>query len=535
MKKDERELILQSIDKSLKRVKEGEIVEGEVIMTLPAEAIIDIGFKSEARVPLSEFDDLSELEVGKKFDFLLEKVVENEGLIFLSKRKADAIRVWKEIEKSYYDKISLKGKIIKLVKGGCIANIKGIEAFLPGSQIDVAEVRDMNKFVGETLDFRVIKFDKLKDNIVVSRKVILEKEFQKKAEILWAKIKEEDILEGEVKNIVDFGVFVDIGGIDGLIRIGDLSWGRITHPSEVLKVGDKVKVKVLQIDKEAKHVAIGIKQLMPYPWEDVEKKYPVDSKVKGRITSLTDYGAFVEIEPGVEGLIHISEMSWTRIRSPSEILTVGETVQVVVLDIDKAEEKISLGLRQTQPNPWGKVEENCPVGSIVTGVVKSFSNFGAFIELEDGIEGLLHISDLSWTEHIEHAGDVLKKRQQIKCKVLNIDPASQRISLGLKQLEKDPLLTLKESVSSSTKGKIKEIVDKGVVVKIPAGKHRVEGFIPYSHLMQSSTKGKYKIGDELDLKLLEVDEERRRVILSEREYYESEGVEEEIEEETEKE
>ncbi len=521
MKKDERELILQSIDKSLKRLKEGELVEGNIAVILPGEAIVDIGFKSEARISMSEFDDPSKLKIGEKFDFFLEKVVENEGLVFLSKKKADAIRMWRKVEKSYYDKITIEGKIIKLVKGGCIVNIKGMEAFLPGSQLDMIEVKDMSKFIGETLEFRVIKFDKLKENIVVSRKVILEEEFQKKAEVLWEQIKEEDILEGIVKNIADFGVFVDIGGIDGLVRIGDLSWGRITHPSEVLKVGDKVKVKVLQINKEDKHVSIGLKQLTPYPWEDVEKKYPIGSKVKGKITSLTDYGAFVELEPGVEGLIHISEMSWTRIRSPSEILTVGETVQAVVLDIDKPEEKISLGLRQTQPNPWEKAEEKYPVDSVVNGVVKSFSNFGAFIELENGIEGLLHISDLSWTEHTEHAGDVLKKRQQIKCKVLNVNSETQRLSLGLKQLEEDPLLILKESLASPVKGKIKEVVAQGFVVKIPAGKHRVEGFIPLSHLMQPEAKEKYKVGDELDLKLLEVDEERRRVILSEREYYES--------------
>ncbi len=529
MKKDERDSILQLIDKSLKKIREGEILEGEIIRMFPGEVIVDIGFKSEARVSLSEFDNKDKLKIGDKFDFYLEKLIEGEGLVCLSKKNADTIRVWNDVTKSYYDKISIKGTIMKLVKGGCIVNVKGIEAFLPGSQLDVGEVKDMSKFVGETLDFRVIKFDKMKENIVLSRRILLEKELQQKAEVLWAEIKEEDVLEGKVKNIVDFGVFVDIGGIDGLVRIGDLGWGKITHPSEVLKIGDSVKVKVLQIDKEMKRVSIGIKQLMPYPWEDVEKKYPIASKVKGKITSLTDYGAFVELEPGVEGLIHISEMSWTRIRSPSEILTVGETVQVVVLDIDKAEEKISLGLRQTQPNPWEKIETNCPIGSIVTGVVKSFSNFGAFIELEDGIEGLLHISDLSWTEHIEHAGDVLKKRQQIKCKVLNIDSKSQRISLGLKQIEDDPLLTLKGSISSNVKGKIKEIVEKGIVVKIPVEKYKVEGFIPYSHLVQSSTQGKYNVGDELDIKLLEVDEERRRVILSEREYYESEGIEIETE------
>ncbi|MDI6840341.1 MAG: 30S ribosomal protein S1 [bacterium] len=531
MGKKEKDEIFQLIDKTLLKVKEGEIVEGELVRLSAREAIVDIGLKSEGLIPLSEFDNPAELKVGDKFEVLVEGIEGDEGFVILSKKKADSLRVWERIEESYKNGIAIEGKIIKAVKGGCIADLGGVEGFIPGSQLDIEEVKDMDKFVGETVKFRVVKLDKSKGNIVLSRKIILEKELMKKREEFWNKVEEGSVLKGVVKNITAFGVFVDIGGVDGLVHISDLSWGRITHPSEVLQVGDKVDVKVINVDRENQRLALGIKQLTPYPWDGVEERYPIGSKVKGKITSLTEYGAFVELEPGIEGLIHISEMSWTqRIRSPADIVAVGDTVHVVVLNIDKAQEKISLGLRQTQPNPWEKVKENYPEGSIVTGTVKSFSNFGAFIELKDGIEGLLHVKDLDWTEHIEHPSDVLKRRQKIKCKVLAVDSENQRIALGLKQMEKDPLIILKESINEPVKGKIKEIIaDKGVVVKFNVKKAKVEGFVPFSHLTKSKlkkTKDTYKIGEELNLKVLEVDEERRRVILSEKELLKTQEEEE---------
>ena len=522
---NEKDSILQSIDDSLRKIREGSLVEGKIVGMSVAEAFVDIGYKSDGSVALSEFEAPSSLKVGDKFKFYLEKIVEDEGLIFLSKSKADSLLVWEELRKSYEEKVTLEGKIMRMVKGGYIINIKGIEAFLPGSQVDVVEVKDPSKFQGEVVSVRVTKFDRLRNNVVVSRKVILAEELRKKRDEFWVNIKEGEILDGVVKGITDFGAFVDTGGIDGLVHIGDLSWGRVTHPSEILRVGDKVKVKVLGIDKEEGHLTLGIKQLTPSPWENVEERYPVSSKIKGKVTSLTDYGAFVELEPGVEGLIHISEMSWSRVSSPSDILGVGDTVQAIVLSVDKLDERISLSLRQTQPNPWEQVAEKYPQDSIVTGAVKSFSKAGAIIELKDGIEGFLHISDLSWTEHIEHPGDILSKKQQLKCRVLNVDPQNQRLSLGLKQMEKDPLVVLKESMSTPVKGKVKEVLDKGITVKISVGKHKIEGFIPSSHLLKQSKKKakvKYETGEELSLTLLEVDEERRRVILSEKEYSELE-------------
>jgi small subunit ribosomal protein S1 len=525
MVKEDKEAILEMIDESLQKRKEGSIMEGKVVGISPAEAFIDIGCKSDGSVSLSEFDDPSSIKVGDKFEFLLEKVVEDEGLLFLSKRKADSLRVWDEIKKSYESKAPVEARVLKLVKGGCIVSVQSIEAFLPGSQIDTMEVRDMSKLIGETMSVRVTKFDRLRSNVVVSRKAILEQELRKKREELWDTVKEGEVLEGVVKSIVDFGAFIDVGGIDGLAHIADLSWGRVTHPSQVLRVGDKVESKILGVDKEEGHLTLGIKQLTPSPWENVEENYPINSRVKGKVTSLTDYGAFVELESGIEGLIHISEMSWTRIHSPSDILSVGDTVEVVVLNVDRLEEKISLGLRQTQPNPWEQVAEKYPIDSVVTGTVKSFSKFGAFIELGDRIEGLLHVSDLSWTEHVEHPGDVLRKKQQVDCKVLNLDVGNQRIALGLKQMETDPLTTLSDSIATSLKGKVKEIVEKGVIVKLQVGKYKVEGFVPSSHLVRplgKNVKDGYEIGEDLDLKLLEADGQRRRVILSEKEYFESE-------------
>lgn len=525
MKKSEREEVLKLIDDSLAKVKEGDIVQGEIVRLSHREAIVDVGMKSEGVISLSEFDDPSELKIGDKFEVLLESMEADEGVVLLSKSKADSLRIWERIEESYKKGTTVEGKISKLVKGGFIVNIKGIEAFLPGSQLDVFEVKDTENLIGQTMTFRAIKVDKLRNNIVLSRKVILEEELRKKRAEFWETVEEEQVLEGVVKNITDFGVFVDVGGVDGLVHITDLSWGRTTHPSEVVRVGDKLKVKVLSIDMEQKHVALGVKQLTPYPWENIEKRLVVSSEIKGKVTSLTDYGAFVELEPGVEGLIHISEMSWTqRIHHPSQILAVGDTVHAVVLNVDTAQEKISLSLRQTQPNPWEKAKENYPEGTTVTGIVKSFSAFGAFVELEDGIEGLLHIRDIAWAKHIDHPSDILKKRQRIKCKVLSVDPENQRLSLGLKQLKDDPLIGLKEAFDTPIKAKIKEIVERGIVVKFEVAKETVDGFVPFSHLAKPNLKNikdKYEIGEEINLTLLEVDEERRKIILSEKEYISS--------------
>lgn len=515
--------MLKLIDESLSKIKEGEIVEGKIVNLSPKEVIVDVGLKSEGVIPLSEFDDPSKLKLGDKFEVFIENIEGEKGSVVLSKSKADSMRVWESIEDSYKNGTPIEGKISMTVKGGFVVNAKGIECFLPNSQFDVVEIKDTSKLVGETFNFKVTKFDKLRESIVLSRRAFIEKELKAKREKFWETAKEELILDGVVKNIADFGAFVDIGGVDGLVHITDLSWSRINHPSEVLQQGDKVKVKILSIDRETHHVALGIKQLTQCPWDGIEERYPVASKVKVKVTSLADFGAFVELEPGVEGLIHISEMSWTqRIRHPSQILAVGETVQAVILNINKDENKISLGIRQIQANPWKNATKNYPEGSIVSGTVKAFSPFGAFVELKDGIEGLLHIRDLSWTEHIEHPSDILKKGKRIKCSVLSLDAEHQRITFGLKQLEQNPLLTLEKLIDKPVKGIIKEIVDKGVVVKLKVNKHKVEGFIPVSHLAKPDLRkieNKYKIGEELNLKFLEIDAEQRKVILSEKDYY----------------
>ncbi len=513
--------MLRLYDETLKGITEGEIVKGEVIAIGKDSIIVDIGFKSEGEILLSEFGDSPQLKVGDQIDVFLENVEDQDGQLVISKQKADFMRVWDQIKSIYEANETVEGELLRRVKGGIIVDLLGVEAFLPGSQIDVKLVKNFDQFIGKQFPLKVIKVNKSRRNIVVSRRAVLEEEQTKRREELLAQLKEGDIHEGLVKNITDFGVFIDLGGMDGLLHITDMSWGRISHPSELVAIGDKINVIILNYDQEKKRVSLGLKQLTPPPWESVEEKYPVDEKVRGKIVSITNYGAFIQLEEGVEGLIHISEMSWTQhIRHPSHVVAIGDIVEAVVLNMNKEEKKISLSLKQVEPDPWISIGERYPAGKTVTGKVRSLTNFGAFIEIEDGIDGLLHISDMSWTKRIHHPNELVKKGSKIEVVVLNIDKANRRISLGLKQLKPDPWeeLALKFTPGTVTEGKISQVLDSGVVVEL---EEDTEGFVPASQLGQPELKKPnegFKVEDTLPLKVIEFDKEKKKIVLSVEEY-----------------
>jgi len=531
--KSDRESILQLIDTSFLDFKEGEIIKGKVIRVTDRDVVVDVGFKFDTIISIEEFDNPSVLKAGEFIEVFVDKVEGREGIIRLSKSKADSLKMWKVLSDIHENNISIEGKVSKSIKGGFMVNIKGVEAFLPGSQIDTDE-NEQSHMVGKIMNFKVIKLDKIKNNVVVSRKAARDEELDKKRKELWEKVEEGAVTEGLVKKITDFGVFVDIGGVSGLVHISDLSWGKVNHPSEVVQENEKVNVKILRIDKEKGHIALGIKQLTPYPWDNIESRYPANSQIKGKVISITDYGAFIELEPGIEGLLHISEMSWGHVTAPSQLLAVGDTISAIILNVNKEEEKISLSLRQLQPNPWEKVNDEYPLDSLVSGTVKSFSRFGAFVDLKDGITGFLPLANFSWTERIEHASDILTRGKKVKCKVISIEPEKQRIILGIKQLTPDPLLTVNGLVGESFKCKIKEVVEKGIVVKFEVDKQKIEGFLPASHLAKTSKKWqeKYEAGDDMELILVEVDAEKRKIILSETGKVVKEKEEKEPEEET---
>ena len=513
--------MLRLYDETLKGLTEGEIVKGEVMAIGKDSIIVDIGFKSEGEILLSEFGDSPQVKVGDQIDVFLENVEDQDGQLVISKQKADFMRVWDQIKSVYEANETVEGELLRRVKGGIIVDLLGVEAFLPGSQIDVKLVKNFDQFIGKEFPLKVIKVNKSRRNIVVSRRAVLEEEQTKKREELLAQLKEGDIHEGLVKNITDFGVFIDLGGMDGLLHITDMSWGRISHPSELVAIGDKINVIILNYDQEKKRVSLGLKQLTPPPWESVEEKYPVSEKVRGKIVSITNYGAFIQLEEGVEGLIHISEMSWTQhIRHPSHVVAIGDIVEAIVLNMNKEEKKISLSLKQVEPDPWLSIEERYPAGESVTGKVRSLTNFGAFIEIEDGIDGLLHISDMSWTKRVHHPNELVKKGSKIEVVILNIDKANRRISLGLKQLKPDPWeeLALKFTPGTVTEGKISQVLDSGVVVEL---EEDTEGFVPASQLGQPELKKPnegFKVEDTLPLKVIEFDKEKKKIVLSVEEY-----------------
>jgi small subunit ribosomal protein S1 len=502
-----------------RKFEEGEIVRGTVARITFDAVIVDIGFKSEGVVPTSEFTGLDQVKIGDVLDLLLEQVENEDGQMVLSKSKADFIRVWDKVKASVDGETQVEGKVVKRIKGGLIVDLMGVDAFLPGSQIGLRPLETVDSLIGQAVPLKVIKINKKKRNIIVSRRAVLDAERDKMRTAILAEIDKGQLREGIVKNITDFGVFVDLGGLDGLLHITDMSWGRINHPSEVVKIGQLLKVKILEYDRVKSRVSLGLKQLQPHPWENIETKYPVGAKIRGRIVSIVDYGASIELERGVEGLIHISEMSWTKqVKHPSKVVSIGEEVDAVVLKIDKDEQKISLGFRQLEPDPWYTIDLKFPVGSRVTGKVRNITNFGIFLELEEGIDGLVHISDISWTKRIKHPSEVVKKGDAIEVMVTNIDKENRRISLGMKQMEADPWSAIGEKFKAgqTVKVKVNRPLERGVLVDLD---HGFEGFVPLSELdrvEEIKLEDAFKGGEELELKIIEVDGANRRIALSQK-------------------
>jgi small subunit ribosomal protein S1 len=515
------------LDESFKhrRFEEGEVVKGTVSRIAQDVVIVDVGFKSEGVVPVSEFTDLEQIKVGDALDLLLEQVENEDGQMVLSKTKADFIRVWDKVKASVDGETQVEGKVVKRIKGGLIVDLMGVDSFLPGSQIGLRPLETVDSLIGQNVPLKVIKINKKKRNIIVSRRAVLDAEREKMRTAILAEIDKGQVREGIVKNITDFGVFVDLGGLDGLLHITDMSWGRINHPSELVKIGQKLRVKILEYDRVKSRVSLGLKQLQPHPWENIETKYPVGAKIRGRIVSIVDYGAFIELERGVEGLIHISEMSWTKqVKHPSKIVSIGEEVDAVVLKIDKDEQKISLGFRQLEPDPWYTIDLKFPVGSRVTGKVRNITNFGIFLELEEGIDGLVHISDISWTRRIKHPSEVVKKGDSVEVVVTNIDKENRRISLGMKQMESDPWSSIGDrfKVNQNVKCKVNRPLERGLLVDMD---HGFEGFVPLSELDKGEEiklEEAFKGGEELELKIIEIDASNRRIALSQKQLREEE-------------
>src|SRR5512145_1810428 len=514
---EKRAEIFGHYEESLRSLGEGEIVRGTVLSIDDKDVLVDVGFKSEGIISLSEFPDPSSIKVGDVLEVFLEKMENQDGLVVLSKQRADFVRVWDRVKEAHDLGQVVEGRLVRKIKGGVVVDLYGVEAFLPGSQIALRQVQNVDSLLGQTVQVKIIKLNKRRRNIVVSRRAVLEEERDRLKSAILKDLAKDQIREGQVKNITDFGAFVDLGGIDGLLHITDMSWGRVAHPSELVKIGDRVRVKVLNFDPEKERISLGLKQLDAYPWEGVEEKYKVGDRIKGRVVSITDYGAFVELEKGVEGLIHVSEMSWTRhVRHPSKVVNIGDVIDAVVLKVDKANEKISLGLKQVEPDPWLTLDQKYPPGMKVKGKVRNLTNFGAFVELEEGIDGLVHVSDMSWTKRVAHPSEVLKKGDAIEVVVLSIDKEHRRISLGLKQVSEDPWPQLAERFppGMALAGTVNRLFDRGAIVDLGEG---IEGFIPLSQLGIDDLKrpgDAFEVGEELSMKVTRVDVPNHRLILS---------------------
>ena len=510
-------------EETFKNLEEGTITEGRVVTLTKDKVVVDIGYKSEGMIPNDQFssDELQNIKVGDRIQVYIEECEDADGNLVLSKEKADKMKIWEELEKLYKEEKSIDGKVVSRIKGGMMVDI-GVKAFLPGSQIDLHPVRDLDGLVGRTFPMKIIKINHRRGNVVVSRRVLLEETRDKKRQTTLATLKEGQLIQGTVKNITDYGAFIDLGGIDGLLHITDMSWGRVGHPSEMFNVGDRVEVSVLKYDRETGRISLGLKQKSADPWTNVAGKYPIGTRVKGKVVSLTDYGAFIELEPGVEGLVHVSEMSWTHeVRHPSRVVAIGDQVEAAVLNVDPASRKISLGMKQTAPNPWDMVEGKYPIGTRIEGKVKSLTDFGAFIGLDEGIDGLIHISDMSWTKHIKHPSELFKKGQKVEAVVLRIDKEKERLSLGYKQLTRDPWddeIPGRYRVGDSTSGKVSKVADFGIFVELEGG---VEGLIHISEAgLDPSAKleEKFKLQDEVTAKIIKVDSEERKIALSLRDH-----------------
>jgi small subunit ribosomal protein S1 len=504
-------------EESMRSIGEGEIVRGTVLAVNATEVLVDVGFKSEGVISLSEFPDPSSITVGATIDVFLEKMENQDGLVVLSKQRADFVRVWDRVKEAHDGGQVVEGKLVRKIKGGVVVDLYGVEAFLPGSQIALRQVQNVDAMLGQSVFVKIIKLNKRRRNIVVSRRAVLEEERDRLKSSILKDLAKDQIREGQVKNITDFGAFVDLGGIDGLLHITDMSWGRVGHPSELVKIGDRVRVKVLNFDPEKERISLGLKQLEAYPWEGVEDKYKIGDRIKGRVVSITDYGAFVELERGVEGLVHVSEMSWTRhVRHPSKVVNIGDIIDAVVLKVDKANEKISLGLKQTEPDPWLTLDQKYPPRTRVKGKVRNLTNFGAFVELEEGIDGLVHVSDMSWTKRVAHPSEVLKKGDTVEVVILSIDKEHRRISLGLKQVSDDPWPELADKFPSGmeVKGAVIRLFDRGAIVDLGEG---IEGFVPLSQIGIDDLKrpgDAFEAGEELTMKVTRVDVPNHRLILS---------------------
>ncbi|UCE19954.1 MAG: 30S ribosomal protein S1 [Gemmatimonadota bacterium] len=514
--------MLALYENTLKPFEEGEIVKGKILQVDEKEVVVDVGFKSEGAIPLGEFGEPLNIQVGDEIEVFLENIENQDGQVVLSKLKADFMKVWDRIKLAFENEEVVEGKLLRRIKGGIVVDLFGVDAFLPGSQIDIKQVKDFDQYIGHAMAFKIIKLNKTRRNIVISRRVVLEEERARRREQILAELEKDQVREGIVKNITDFGAFIDLGGVDGLLHITDMSWGRVSHPSEMLAIGDKINVKVLDFAENKERISLGLKQLTPYPWENIEEKYPVGNRVRGTVVSIADYGAFVELEKGVEGLIHISEMSWTQhIRHPSKMVAIGDVVETVVLSVDKDGKKISLGLKQIEPDPWEALDEKYPVGSRITGRVRNLTPFGAFVEVEEGIDGLVHISDMSWTKRIRYPSEVMRKGDRVEVVVLKIDKENRRISLGYKQTEEDPWDTLAEDYAqgNEVEGVIAKILEKGLVVNLPKD---VEGFVPMSQLNEPIRRMHevFSEGETIPLKVIKFDRQNRRIVLSVKAYFE---------------
>ena len=518
-KVEEGESFKDLYEESLHEVQEGEVIKGTVIHIGPEFVTVDIGFKSEGQVALREFhnrEGVPVVSIGDLIDVLVERKESEVGMVTLSKEKADKYKFWEEISRAWNEDQVIEGKIISRIKGGLTVDI-GIAAFLPGSQVDIRPIRNLEKLIGTTHKFKIIKLNRRRGNVVLSRRILLEKERETLRGKTMETLAEGQIVEGIVKNITDYGAFIDLGGIDGLMHITDMSWGRINHPADVLKVGEKIKVKVLQFDRENQRLSLGLKQTLADPWEKASEKYTVGGRVKGKVTSITDYGSFVQLEEGVEGLVHVSEMSWTKkVRHPSKILSVGDEVEVMVLEVDLEHKRISLGLKQTTANPWDTIGERYPVGTKIQGRIKNITEFGIFIGIDEGIDGLVHISDMSWTQHLKHPSELFKKGQEVQAIVLNIDKENQRFSLGMKQLNLNPWDEIhhRYRVGQMVKGKVTNVTKFGAFVELEAG---IEGLVHISELSHKRVDKAAEVvnaGDEIQAVVINVDPKKHKIGLS---------------------
>lgn len=503
------------IDSKFREFREGSIVKGTILEIRPQVVLVDIGYKSEGAIPSNEFED-EEIEIGDEIEVLLEKLENDEGMVVLSKEKAAHKQNWEKIVKVFQDGGLVRGKVKGVIKGGLTVNV-GVEAFLPGSQVDIIPPKDLNEYVGNVYEFKIVKVNDERKNIVLSRREVIEAERSELRQQFLQTVKIGDKVTGAIKNLTDFGAFVDLQGMDGLLHITDMSWGRINHPSELLHIGQAVDVVILDVDREKERVSLGLKQMSDNPWEDIERKYPIGQRVKGRVTKLLPYGAFIEIERGVEGLVHVSELSWVkRITRPSDVLDIGQEIEAVVLGISIEEQKISLGVRQLDSNPWDEIELRYPVGATIKGPVRNLTAYGAFVELEEGIDGMIHVSDMSWTRKINHPSEVLKKGDEVEAVVLAIDKANQRVSLGIKQTEEDPWSLIDErfKVGDLVKGTVAKIASFGAFISLAGD---IDGLIHISQLSEDhveKVKDIIKVGDEIEARVIKVDKVERRVGLS---------------------